>query len=142
MRNLLRRLRRNTRPPSTSARHRAPDSQHRSPDTRRPSSDTRRPAADSRHRQPDPVRPVGATNAGRHYRSAAYRPLCADRVRSRRFSLVRRGLDPGEVSIFLHRVADELNALRGELDRTRDENVRIKQSLRDWQSRFTPRAYR
>lgn len=81
-------------------------------------------------------------NAGRYHRSAGYRPLCAERVRDRRFPLVRRGLDPGEVSAFLHRVADELSALRGELDRARDENVRIKQSLRDWQSRFAPRVYR
>ncbi|MFI0792653.1 DivIVA domain-containing protein [Micromonospora rubida] len=113
MRNPFRRLRRDTRPAATAARH----------------------------RQPEQGRPVGAGNTGRHYRSAAYRPLCAGRVRERQFTLVRRGLDPGEVSAFLHRLADDLAALTAELDRTRDENVHIKQTLRDWQSRFTPRAY-
>ncbi|WDZ85555.1 DivIVA domain-containing protein [Micromonospora cathayae] len=106
-------------------------------------SRSNRPApVPARHRRPDRVRPVGAGNTGRYYRSAAYRPLCAERVRGRRFPLVRRGLDPGEVTAFLHRVAGDLAALRAELDRTRDENARLKQSLRDWQSRFTPRVYR
>ncbi|SCL40357.1 DivIVA domain-containing protein [Micromonospora pallida] len=114
MRNLLRRLRRGGPSRPTTARHRAPDR----------------------------TRPVGATNAGRHYRSAAYRPLCAGRVRDRRFTLVRRGLDPGEVTAFLHQVADDLTELHAELDRIRDENIHIKRSLRDWQSRFAPRVYR
>jgi hypothetical protein len=46
------------------------------------------------------------------------------------------------VSAFLHRVADDLAAVHAELDRIRDENVHIKRSLRDWQSRFAPRVYR
>ncbi|WP_348651175.1 DivIVA domain-containing protein [Micromonospora sp. WMMD882] len=94
-------------------------------------------------RQPEQARPVGTGNsAGRHYRAAAYWPLCAERVRERRFSLVRRGADPGEVSVFLHRVADDLTALRAELDRAREENARLKRTLRDWQSRFAPRVCR
>ncbi|SCL14429.1 DivIVA domain-containing protein [Micromonospora inyonensis] len=99
-------------------------------------------AATGRHRPPAPVRPVGASNPGRHYRSSAYRPLCAGRIRDRQFPLVRRGLDPGEVTAFLHRVADDLAALHAELDQIRNENARIKQSLRDWQSRFAPRVHR
>ncbi|GLY23520.1 DivIVA domain-containing protein [Micromonospora sp. NBRC 101691] len=114
MRNLFRRFRRNSRPTATTGRH----------------------------RPPVPVRPVGATNPGRHYRSATYRPLCAGRIRDRQFTLVRRGLDPGEVTAFLHRVADDLTALHTELDRIRNENTRIKQHLRDWQARFAPRVHR
>ncbi|MFI1192916.1 DivIVA domain-containing protein [Micromonospora sp. NPDC020750] len=113
MRNPFRRLRRDSRPAGTAARH----------------------------RQPEQGRPVGAGNTGRHYRSAAYRPVCAGRVRERQFTLVHRGLDPDEVSAFLHRVAENLAALTPELDRTRDENARIKQTLRDWQSRFAPRPH-
>jgi len=59
-------------------------------------------------------------------------------VRIQQFSGTRRGLDPDEVHAFLHRVADELSAVRAELARTRAENSRIKHALRDWQSRFTP----
>ncbi|WBC00487.1 MULTISPECIES: DivIVA domain-containing protein [unclassified Solwaraspora] len=56
-------------------------------------------------------------------------------VRERRFTgRTRRGCDPTEVRTFLHLVADELTALRAELHSTRDENVRIKQALREWQS--------
>ncbi|MFI6824410.1 DivIVA domain-containing protein [Micromonospora sp. NPDC050187] len=72
----------------------------------------------------------------------AHLPLCAGRVRDHRFPLVRRGLDPGEVTAFLHRVADDLATLHAELDRIRHENTRIKQHLRDWQSRFAPRVHR
>ncbi|MFV2023001.1 DivIVA domain-containing protein, partial [Micromonospora sp. LOL_023] len=56
-------------------------------------------------------------------------------VRDRQFGdRVRRGCDPTEVRAFLHLVADELTALRAELRSTQDENVRVKQALRDWQS--------
>lgn len=90
----------------------------------------------------DRARPVGTTNTGRYRRSAAYRPLCAQRLRERQFTQVRRGLDPDEVRSFLHRVADDLVDLRAELDRTRAENDQVKRDLRAWQSRFTPQAYR
>ncbi|MER7458915.1 DivIVA domain-containing protein [Micromonospora sp. NPDC126480] len=82
--------------------------------------------------------PVGTGNAGGHYRSAAYRPLSPGQVRERQFARVRRGVDATEVELFLRRVADDLAALHAELGRTRDENIRIKRALRDWQSRFTP----
>ncbi|MBY8873038.1 DivIVA domain-containing protein [Micromonospora sp. PLK6-60] len=81
-------------------------------------------------------------NAGHHHRPTAYRPLCANQVRQQRFSSARRGLDPAEVDGFLRRIADELTALHAELGRTREENVRIKGALRDWQSRFGPRVVR
>lgn len=59
-------------------------------------------------------------------------------MRGRQFTPARCGIDPTEVELFLGRVADDLAALHAELGRTRDENVRIKRALRDWQSRFTP----
>jgi len=77
-------------------------------------------------------------NGGAYYR-ATRQPITPTRVRERRFTdRTRRGLDPSEVSAFLHLVADELAALRAELTTTQDENLRIKNALRDWQSRFRP----
>lgn len=84
----------------------------------------------------------GRTNAAGHYRSAAYRPICAGRVRQRQFNRSRHGLDPTEVAGFLHQVADELSALRAELTQTYDENARLKDALRTWQSQFGPRVVR
>jgi len=64
-------------------------------------------------------------------------------VRDRRFGdRVRRGCDPVEVRAFLHLVADELTALRAELGSTREENVRVKQALRDWQSQQFEQSHR
>jgi len=90
--------------------------------------------------QPGPSRPTRPPNAGSYYRSAAHPPLSAGQVRAHRFAGSRRSLDPDEVHTFLHRVANELAAVRTELARTRAENARIKDALRDWQSRFTPGA--
>ena len=77
-------------------------------------------------------------NAGTHlyYGASVVRPsISPGLVRDRRFAVrTRRGCDPTEVRAFLHLVADELTAVRAELAATRDENVRIKQALRDWQS--------
>ncbi|MFK3981343.1 DivIVA domain-containing protein [Micromonospora sp. NPDC050397] len=93
-----------------------------------------------------PVGPVAATRhrsgnqASGYYRAATYPPLSEGQVRDRQFPSSRRGLDPEEVRHFLHRVANELSALHGELDRTQNENVRIKNQLRAWQSQFAPRA--
>ncbi|WFE25734.1 DivIVA domain-containing protein [Solwaraspora sp. WMMD791] len=77
-----------------------------------------------------------APNAVGHYYGRPVRPsISPGMVRDRAFGdRVRRGCDPTEVRTFLHLVADELTALRAELRSTQDENVRIKQALRDWQS--------
>ncbi|MEN3608244.1 DivIVA domain-containing protein [Plantactinospora sp. ZYX-F-223] len=59
-------------------------------------------------------------------------------VRARRFTPVRfgrRGVDPGEVATFLDRVAGDLAWAYAELARTREQNARIKDALRRWQSR-------
>ncbi|MFV2019235.1 hypothetical protein [Micromonospora sp. LOL_023] len=76
-------------------------------------------------------------NAVGHYYGRPARPsISPGLVRDRWFAQrTRRGCDPTEVRDFLHVVADELTALRAELAATRDENIRIKQALRDWQSR-------
>ncbi|MGW4463093.1 DivIVA domain-containing protein [Micromonospora sp. NPDC004704] len=90
--------------------------------------------------RPRPISWVRAADnqASGYYRTATYPPLSDGQVRERQFPVRRYGLDPEEVRVFLHRVANELNALQGELDRTRNENIRIKNHLRTWQSRFTP----
>ncbi|WP_018221586.1 DivIVA domain-containing protein [Salinispora pacifica] len=79
-----------------------------------------------------------AGNAGGHHRSTTRWPLTPEQVRQQQFPQVRRGLDASEVELFLYRVAADLSALQTELRSTRDENIRIKRALRDWQSRFTP----
>ncbi|MDG4773340.1 hypothetical protein [Solwaraspora sp. WMMD792] len=64
-------------------------------------------------------------------------------VRERAFAgRTRRGCDPVEVRAFLHLVADELTALRAELGSTREENARLKQALRDWQSEQFEQSHR
>jgi DivIVA domain-containing protein len=79
--------------------------------------------------------------SGERHRGVERQPISPARVRDRRFGeQSRRGCDPGEVRAFLHLVADELAALRAELAATRDENLRIKGALREWQSRFRPGA--
>ncbi|MFY1634573.1 DivIVA domain-containing protein [Solwaraspora sp. WMMB335] len=77
-----------------------------------------------------------APNAAGHLYGRPVRPsISPGLVRDRRFAdRTRRGCDPVEVRAFLHLVADELTALRAELAAARDENVRVKQALRDWQS--------
>ncbi|WP_329107786.1 DivIVA domain-containing protein [Micromonospora sp. NBC_01699] len=76
---------------------------------------------------------------GAHYRSRAYAPLRPWQVRGRRFRRVgwfgRRGLDPDEVQEFLDRVATDLTSLYDELAKSRDETIRVKAALRQWQSR-------
>ncbi|WBB96502.1 DivIVA domain-containing protein [Solwaraspora sp. WMMA2080] len=83
----------------------------------------------SQHRRP--------RNAG-VFRRPPLRPrIHPGQVRDRRFREVRRGLDPAEVYAFLHYVAEDLTALRDDLRRTDDENLRIKLALREWQSSQT-----
>ncbi|MDG4764092.1 DivIVA domain-containing protein [Solwaraspora sp. WMMD406] len=70
-------------------------------------------------------------------RSAAYRPIRPWQVRNQRFrpvGVTARGLDPVEVGAFLDRVAHDLGVLYAELDRTWEQNDRIKDALRRWQS--------
>ena len=77
------------------------------------------------------------------YRSASYAPLWPAQVRTRRFTPVgfgQRGVDPGEVVAFLDQVAGDLARAYAELARTREQNVRIKDALRRWQSRQAPSA--
>ena len=91
-----------------------------------------------------PTRPDPSTSsrpAGGSYRGTGYLPLRPWQVRGRRFAvtrLFRRGLDPAEVDEFLGRVADDLHQVYAELARSRDENVRIKNTLRQWQSNQAP----
>jgi len=90
----------------------------------------------SARRGPRP-RPVAA----REYRSATYTPLQPWQVRGRRFTITRRGLDPDEVAAFLDRVAHDLDRLHSELAISNDENQRIKDALRRWQSRQASHAW-
>ncbi|WP_326551149.1 DivIVA domain-containing protein [Micromonospora sp. NBC_01813] len=80
-------------------------------------------------------------NAG-VFRRPPLRPgITAGQVRDRRFREVRRGLDPDEVYAFLHWIAEDLTTLRDDVRRTSDENIRIKQALREWQSSQATRMY-
>ncbi|MEW2384444.1 DivIVA domain-containing protein [Micromonospora sp. NPDC047707] len=55
-------------------------------------------------------------------------------IRERCFNVRRRGLDPVEIRAFLHQVADELTVAQTALVAVQEENVRIKNALRAWQS--------
>ncbi|MET8310912.1 DivIVA domain-containing protein [Micromonospora sp. NPDC005173] len=48
-----------------------------------------------------------------------------------------RGLDPDQVRAYLNQVADELERLHRELTTANTEAERIRQALRQWQSRHT-----
>ncbi|GAA4569337.1 hypothetical protein GCM10023176_25680 [Micromonospora coerulea] len=61
-------------------------------------------------------------------------PLRPWQIRDRCFNVRRRGLDPVEIRAFLHRVADELTVAQTALVAVQEENVRIKNALRAWQS--------
>ncbi|MCI4063869.1 DivIVA domain-containing protein [Micromonospora sp. R77] len=61
-------------------------------------------------------------------------PLRPWQVRERCFNVRRRGVDPVELRAFLHRVADELTVAQTALVAVQEENVRIKNALRAWQS--------
>jgi DivIVA domain-containing protein len=65
------------------------------------------------------------------------RRMSVEHIRSARFGrtpLGRRGFSEDEVTDFLHRLAEEVSGLEGELASLRAENARIKGALRDWQS--------
>ncbi|MFF0719142.1 DivIVA domain-containing protein [Micromonospora sp. NPDC003816] len=76
-------------------------------------------------------RPRGGT-----YRSDAYLPLRSAQVRTRTFTMRRRGADPAEVAAFLDRVANDLDALYAALVDSRGEADRFRLALRDWQSQL------
>ncbi|MEU4565705.1 DivIVA domain-containing protein [Micromonospora sp. NPDC023956] len=67
-------------------------------------------------------------------------PLTPERIRDHRFTIRRRGLDPAEITAFLDRVAGELAVARTALTAVREENLRIKNALRCWQSAQAPTA--
>jgi DivIVA domain-containing protein len=56
-------------------------------------------------------------------------------VRAETFGPRRRGLNPDEVYASLRRVADEMDQLMREAITARTESERIRQGLRQWQSR-------
>jgi DivIVA domain-containing protein len=87
-----------------------------------------------RHHRPPRQRPA----QGGLYRSASCAPLRPGQVGGRSFGITRfgrRGLDPAEVDDFLHRVAGDLASLYAALEQVREENHRIKEALRQWQTR-------
>lgn len=59
----------------------------------------------------------------------------AYQVRSAFFDTRWRGLDPTQVHDYLCRVADEMDRLHRELTTARTESERVRQALRQWQSR-------
>ncbi|MGN9778138.1 DivIVA domain-containing protein [Micromonospora sp. H33] len=58
-------------------------------------------------------------------------------LRAAAFDTRWRGLDPEQVHDFLNRVADELDRLHSERATANTEAERIRQALRQWQSRHT-----
>lgn len=65
------------------------------------------------------------------------RRMSPDQARNTRFTrspLTRRGLDEEEVYGFTHRLAAELGERDAEITKLIDENRRVKQAMRDWQS--------
>lgn len=91
-----------------------------------------RPRAKCQNPGPANQPPAGA------YRSMSYLPLRPWQVRNHTFTTRRRGLDPVEVAAFLDRVAGDLAAVEAEVARSRAETARIKDALREWQSRQAP----
>lgn len=72
-------------------------------------------------------------------------PMIPDQVRRLRFRRTRfgrRGLSEEHVYAFLHRVVDELMARDAVEASLREENARLKNTLREWQSQFTPKPGR
>jgi DivIVA domain-containing protein len=65
------------------------------------------------------------------------RRLTPEQIRTSTFTrspLGRRGFNEDEVNAFTHRLAEELAARDAEVVRLIDENHRLKQAMRDWQS--------
>ncbi|MGW0430940.1 DivIVA domain-containing protein [Micromonospora sp. NPDC003197] len=68
-------------------------------------------------------------------RLARLQPERVRAIRFRRTRVGRRGLVEEQVYAFVRRVVDELIARDAAEDGLREENARLKQALRDWQSR-------
>ncbi|SCE69752.1 DivIVA domain-containing protein [Micromonospora mirobrigensis] len=62
------------------------------------------------------------------------RPL-PHQIRAATFDTRWRGLDPTQVHAYLARIADELDRVRRDLTTATTEAERIRQALRQWQSR-------
>lgn len=58
-------------------------------------------------------------------------------VRAAAFDTCWRGYNPQQVHDYLNRVADELDRLHRDLATANTESERIRQALRQWQSRHT-----
>jgi cell division septum initiation protein DivIVA len=88
-------------------------------------------------------RPNAPQPAPAHQTPTNRTPLRPWHVRDRSFNVRRRGLDPVEIRTFLHCVADELAVAQTALVAVQEENVRIKNALRSWQSaQAADRRYR
>ncbi|RKR89566.1 DivIVA domain-containing protein [Micromonospora pisi] len=106
-----------------------------------PSRSTAPPARDPQPAAATATAPFSGNSRPATYRSSAQLPLRPWHVRNQRFHpnrLGQRGVDPDEVQVFLDRVADDLHRVYAELAASRDENVRIKNALRQWQSQQAP----
>ena len=90
------------------------------------------------------IRRLVSRREERHPREEAHGglPLRPWQIRDRCFNVRRRGLDPVEIRVFLHRVADELTVAQTALVAVQEENVRIKNALRAWQSAQSAHRYR
>ena len=82
------------------------------------------------------IRRLGGRRNERRPISEASRsgPLRPWQIRERCFNVRRRGLAPTEIRAFLHQVADELTVAQTGLRAVQEENLRIKNALRAWQS--------
>ncbi|PWU59455.1 cell division protein DivIVA [Micromonospora globispora] len=67
--------------------------------------------------------------------------LLPHQVRVAAFDTRWRGLDSYQVHAFLNQLADELDRLHRELTTANTEAERIRQALRQWQSRHTGCRY-
>ncbi|MFR9777924.1 DivIVA domain-containing protein [Micromonospora sp. MS34] len=63
--------------------------------------------------------------------------LHAHQLRTAAFDIRRRGYDTEQVDALLVHAADELDRLRRDLSTATTEAERIRQALRQWQSRHT-----
>lgn len=96
-----------------------------------PSTTTRLEDGHRAQRDPSAGTPARGTTPGRSPPAPAAAALADPRAH---FNVRRRGFDPVEIRAFLHQVADELAVAQTALVAVQEENVRIKNALRAWQS--------